>query len=233
VGRLGLASQSLAFRCWQRLMFSACVKLKVKHEDQPINKRYGGTYFSKKWLFLAGKYAGFHWAKFKIMKQSLPIRASKILLIACVGWLAFAVAFNNVVDYQSNFLFVQHVMSMDTVFSDNVVKYRAITEPLLHSIAYAFIIFWESAVAILCLAGVLHLLKHIKSDALIFNKAKFLSIAGLSAGFTLWFFGFMVIGGEWFCMWQSPDWNGQESAFRFAVCILLVLIYVVQNEETD
>lgn len=166
------------------------------------------------------------------MEKSLPIRASKILLIVGIGCLALVVAFNNVVDYQSNFLFVQHVMSMDTVFPGNVVKYRAITEPLLHSIAYALIIFWEFAVAVLCLLGALLLLRYIKSDTLTFNKAKFLSILGLSSGFTLWFFGFMVVGGEWFCMWQSPDWNGQESAFRFAVCILLVLIYIVQNDET-
>ncbi|MEO7464953.1 MAG: DUF2165 domain-containing protein, partial [Nitrosospira sp.] len=81
------------------------------------------------------------------MEKSLPIRASKILLIVGIGCLALVVGFNNVVDYQSNFLFVRHVMSMDTVFPDNVVKYRAITEPLLHSIAYSLIIFWEFAVA--------------------------------------------------------------------------------------
>ena len=167
------------------------------------------------------------------MAKSLPIRASQILLIAGIGCLALVIAFNNVVDYQSNFLFVQHVMSMDTVFPDNAVKYRAITEPLLHTLAYTFIILWEFVIAILCLLGALQLLKHVKSDALIFNKAKSLSILGLSAGFALWFFGFMVVGGEWFCMWQSPTWNGQESAFRFAVCILLVLIYIVQNDENN
>ena len=165
------------------------------------------------------------------MEKSLPIRASKILLIAGIGCLALVVAFNNVVDYPSNYLFVQHVMSMDTVFPGNVLKYRAITEPLLHSMAYVLIIFGEFVVALLCLSGALQLLKRIKSDAVIFNKAKFLSILGLSSGFTLWFFGFMVVGGEWFCMWQSPDWNGQESAFRFVVCIILVLIYTVQRED--
>ncbi|MEO8768140.1 MAG: DUF2165 domain-containing protein [Nitrosospira sp.] len=164
------------------------------------------------------------------MKKNLSIRLSKILLIAGIGCLALVVAFNNVVDYPSNFLFVQHVMSMDTIFPDNVVKYRAITEPLLHTAAYALIICWEFAVAILCLSGALQLLKHIKSDAQTFDKAKFLSILGLSSGFALWFIGFMVVGGEWFCMWQSPDWNGQESAFRFVVCIVLVLMYTVQRE---
>lgn len=164
------------------------------------------------------------------MEKLLLIRASKILLIAGIGCLSLMVASNNVLDYQSNFLFVQHVMSMDTVFTGNVLKSRAITEPLIHSVAYTSIILWEFGVAILCLSGALHLLKHLKSDASRFNKAKFLSILGLSAGFALWFFGFMVVGGEWFCMWQSPDWNGQESAFRFVVCIILVLIYIVQSD---
>jgi predicted small integral membrane protein len=40
----------------------------------------------------------------------------------------------------------------------------------------------------------------------------------------------MVIGGEWFGMWQSKDWNGVPSAFRFDVVLLLVLIFVMQND---
>ncbi|SOD41416.1 DUF2165 family protein [Nitrosovibrio sp. Nv4] len=165
------------------------------------------------------------------MEKSLAIRGSKIFLVSGIGCLTLVVAFNNVVDYQSNFLFVQHVMSMDTVYPGNVLKHRAITEPLLHSITYGLIIFTEFVIAISCLSGALRLLQHIKSDAAAFDKAKFLSVLGLSCGFGLWFFGFMVIGGEWFCMWQSPDWNGQESAFRFVVSIVLVLIYVAQSDK--
>ncbi len=165
------------------------------------------------------------------MKKSLSVRASKILLISGIGCLAFVVAFNNVVDYQSNFLFVQHVMSMDTVYPGNALKHRAMTEPLLHSIAYAAIILCELVTAVLCLLGSLQLLKHINSDAEMFNQVKLLSILGLSSGFALWFFGFLVIGAEWFCMWQSLYWNGQESAFRFVVCIVLTLIYIVQDDQ--
>ena len=36
----------------------------------------------------------------------------------------------------------------------------------------------------------------------------------------------MVVGGEWFQMWQSPTWNGQPAAFRFYLTILAVLIFV-------
>ena len=42
----------------------------------------------------------------------------------------------------------------------------------------------------------------------------------------VWFFGFMVVAGEWFAMWQSQTWNGQDAAFRFYVTALAVLIFV-------
>ena len=51
-------------------------------------------------------------------------------------------------------------------------------------------------------------------------------MVGGAVGFFLWFLGFLVIGGEWFQMWQSPTWNGQEPAFRFVVVILAVLIFI-------
>jgi predicted small integral membrane protein len=40
----------------------------------------------------------------------------------------------------------------------------------------------------------------------------------------------MVVGGEWYSMWQSPMWNGQEAAFRFYMTILAVLIFVNQPD---
>ncbi len=51
-----------------------------------------------------------------------------------------------------------------------------------------------------------------------------------AAAFSLWFFGFIVVGGEWFQMWQSANWNGQPSAFRVSACIALVLIALLLPE---
>jgi predicted small integral membrane protein len=42
-----------------------------------------------------------------------------------------------------------------------------------------------------------------------------------------WFVAFLCVGAEWFLMWQSKSWNGQEAAFRmFAVegVVLVVLL---------
>jgi predicted small integral membrane protein len=49
-------------------------------------------------------------------------------------------------------------------------------------------------------------------------------------GFLLWFFGFIVIGGEWFCMWQSEQWNGIGAAFRFVVIIMFTLLFTALPE---
>jgi len=40
----------------------------------------------------------------------------------------------------------------------------------------------------------------------------------------------MSIGGEWFGMWMSKEWNGIPSAFRFVIVILDVLIFLVIPE---
>jgi predicted small integral membrane protein len=55
-------------------------------------------------------------------------------------------------------------------------------------------------------------------------------MVGAGLGFLLWFTGFMAVGGEWFAMWQSKVWNGQASAFRFYVTLLLVVIVVNQPD---
>ena len=41
-------------------------------------------------------------------------RAGKTILTAVMGVYFLLIAFNNTTDYQSNFVFVQHVLSMDT-----------------------------------------------------------------------------------------------------------------------
>ena len=68
---------------------------------------------------------------------------------------------------------------------------------------------------------------------LAFNKAKIWIYLGCLTGFLLWFLGFIVVGGEWFCMWQSEKWNGVEAAFRFVVLIMLTLLFTAMSESVD
>ena len=161
----------------------------------------------------------------------IAIRAAKIALVAAMALLATLVAFGNVTDYGSNLVFVQHVLSMSTVFPNSTIKYRAITEPALHHAAYALIIATEAAIAILCWAGAVALARRLRADGATFHHAKTLALAGLALGFLLWQLGFKSIGGEWFGMWQSQQWNGVPSAFRFAMVFAVVLIFVAMRDD--
>ena len=156
----------------------------------------------------------------------IAVRAAKAALVAAIALLASLVAFGNLTDYNTNFVFVEHVLSMDTIYPFSTIKYRAISNPILQHAAYAVIIAAQAATAVLCWIGTITLARNIRADAALFNRAKTLPILGLTLGFLLWQVGFMSIGGEWFGMWQSQEWNGVPSAFRFVMTIAAVLIFV-------
>jgi predicted small integral membrane protein len=156
-------------------------------------------------------------------------RGSKILLVWALAFYVSLVVVNNLTDYGSNFFFVSHVLLMDTTFPGNKGLWRAIDSPALHHALYGFIIFVEAAVAVLCWVGGYRLLKSV-NDPGGFNRAKGVAIAGLTLGIILWFTGFMTVGGEWFLMWQSEIWNGQNAAFRLVVILGIVLLYLVQAD---
>ncbi len=158
------------------------------------------------------------------------IRAAKAIMVAAIALFASLVAFGNLTDYGTNLAFVQHVLAMDTIFPESTIKWRAITSPALHHLAYALIIAAEAAMAVLCWIGAWALLRRLRCDAQAFNRAKGFAVAGLTLGFLIWQVGFMSIGGEWFGMWQSQQWNGVPSAFRFVAVILAVLIFVAMPD---
>jgi predicted small integral membrane protein len=158
------------------------------------------------------------------------IRLVKTAMVASTALFALLVAYNNLADYNSNYEFVRHTLSMDTTFPGNALMYRSITNPTLWQIGYAMIIAAEGVTGILFLAGAIRLFQVRDAPAEVFNQAKLYAIAACVLGFLVWFFGFMVVAGEWFAMWQSATWNGQEAAFRFYGAVLGVLIFVNQPD---
>lgn len=158
------------------------------------------------------------------------LRIAKILLAASAGVLGLLTGVDNIVDYPTNLEVVRHVMSMDTTHAHDALMGRAIYSDALHRLFYWGIIATEIVYGGLCLIGALRLFGARASSAASFDEAKDIALAGLALGFGLYFFGFMIIGGEWFQMWQSEDWNLQEAAFRFIGCIGVVLIFVALPE---
>lgn len=157
-------------------------------------------------------------------------RLSKVVMVAGLALFAFMVTFNNITDYGSNFEFVKHVLSMDTTFPGNALMYRAIEAPALWHAGYWLIIAGEALTCILLAMGAAQMLAARHAEMRDFQHAKRYAVAGATVGFLVWFVGFMVVGGEWFAMWQSDTWNGQDAAFTFYITILAVLIYTMQPD---
>ncbi len=164
---------------------------------------------------------------------SLPFAVA--VLVACNALYIFLVALGNITDYDTNFAFVQHVLSMDTTnFGaaagsdlDPDVMWRAITDPVVWNIAYIGVIVWESAAAIVLIGACAAWLRAFITRGA-YDLPRTLSTIGLLMIVILFFGGFITIGGEWFQMWRSTSWNGLDPAFRNAVlaAITLVLIHL-------
>jgi predicted small integral membrane protein len=157
-------------------------------------------------------------------------RLTKILVIAALALQISLVAFGNITDYQTNFVFVRHVLAMDSIFTEATIHYRAITSLPLQHAAYLLIIGFETLAAVLCWLGAWRMWHRRREPAVLFQRAKGLAAAGLSVGLLIWLVGFMGIGGEWFGMWMSDHWNGIPSAFRLAMLLLAALIYVERRD---
>jgi predicted small integral membrane protein len=119
---------------------------------------------------------------------------------------------------------------MDTTFPGNHGLWRAVLSPAWHLMFYIGIIAWEIATAILLWWGSAVLLSALRMSAEEFNRAKRVPVMALTLSLTMWLIAFLAIGGEWFMMWQSHTWNGQEAAFRNFAVVALVLLILFQPE---
>ena len=162
--------------------------------------------------------------------QVSMIRLSKCALLAGVTLFFSLVVFNNTTDFDSNYQFVRHVLMMDSTFPGNHGLWRALSQPRIHMAFYLSIIAWESLTCLFCWWGLLRLLRRLREPAIAFDKAKSVAIGALTLGCMLWFIAFLDLGGEWFLMWQSKLWNGQDAAFRMFVVLGLILIFLAQPE---
>src|SRR5215469_10220084 len=122
----------------------------------------------------------------------IATRLAKLVMVASLAGFAFIVTFDNVTDYAANYAFVQHVLSMDTVFPDSPLMYRAITSPVVWQIAYDAIIAAEGLTCVSFTVGAFALARALRADAAAFDRAKRFAVVGATLAFLIWFTGFMV-----------------------------------------
>lgn len=158
-------------------------------------------------------------------------RLAKTTAVIAIGLMALLIVIGNTTDYFTNYLFVEHVMKMDTIFPGSNLQYRSVNNTFMFHAGYILLITMEAAMAFCCINGSRLLVKNLKSSAAVFHASKNWAVAGLTIGMIIWFLGFEVIGGEWFAMWQSKIWNGLAAAERILSFIVLVLILLHLKED--
>ena len=158
------------------------------------------------------------------------LRTAKVALVFGVAVFYTFVVFNNLTDYDSNYQFVRHVLMMDSTFPGNHGMWRAINSPAAHTAFYVSIISWETLTMLLAWWGAVRLLRAFNAQGAEFDRAKGVAIAAVTLSLLMWLVAFLSVGGEWFLMWQSKNWNGQEAAFRMFTVVGIVLLLVAQRE---
>lgn len=157
-------------------------------------------------------------------------RAAKTLLVAGVAVFYTLVVLNNLTDFDSNWQFVHHVLAMDSTFPGNHGMWRALPGTRVELAFYLSIIAWEILTMVLLWCGVLQLARNVRGTAVEFNRAKGMPVMALTLSLMMWLVAFLSVGAEWFLMWQSPTWNGQEAAFRMFTVVGVVLLIVLHAD---
>jgi predicted small integral membrane protein len=102
--------------------------------------------------------------------------------------------------------------------------------PVYHAF-YASIILWEAVACALIFGGAWKLWQARGASAAAFNLAKGLAVAGLALNLLQWLVAFITVGGEWFLMWQSKTWNGQDAAARMFMIVGITLLFLNTRDE--
>ncbi|MFC8950349.1 DUF2165 domain-containing protein [Streptomyces rochei] len=149
-------------------------------------------------------------------QRTLPLAAT--VLTGVLALYIALVAFGNITDFGTNQQFVRHVLAMDTTFKDDDLMWRAITNQGVQDAAYVAIIVWETVAALVLIYATWLWIRRDHAGG------RRMTTYGALMLMLLFGAGFIGIGGEWFSMWQSQDWNGLDAATRIFLISGVVLI---------
>lgn len=158
------------------------------------------------------------------------MRLLKAALVFFVGGLGFLTFLTNVTNAQDAYAAVAMALGMESTFGWEGLTWRAIDTPALAWMAFAIIVLMEGVVALLGFIGAWTIFAAREATAERFHEAKRPGLAACAVGMILWNGGFIVIGGEWFALWQTGDFNPVPAAFRFATMLAAIAIFVAMRD---
>ncbi|MCC7121069.1 MAG: DUF2165 domain-containing protein [Gammaproteobacteria bacterium] len=122
-------------------------------------------------------------------------------------------------------------MGMETTFKHPAAMWRAMPAKLPTMAVFAAIVVFEAVAAIICWAGAVRMWRA-RADARAFKDATAMANLGLAATALLYFGAFLVVGTEWFLMWQSQQLSvALEVAFRMFTASVLIMLYIAMVDD--
>lgn len=154
-------------------------------------------------------------------------RVATSVFVLMVASYYLVVGFDNITNPTnpngSNWPFVQGVLSGDGVPSDSGFQWRFIDATWFQAVSYIGIMTVETLTGlVLLLAGVKGLRASGSADD--WNRSQKWTFVGGILGLTVFMFGFIVVGGNWFIMYLNSKWNGLEPAFQNSMLTLAMMI---------
>jgi predicted small integral membrane protein len=133
----------------------------------------------------------------------------------------------NITDYDFNLAFVKTLLSMHGVPAHAGVSWRAINSPVIQALVYWAVVAAETLIFLLSLWGAIDLWLACHKEKDEFNHAKSIALIALALGISLYFFGYLVIGDQWFRAWMGSGGENVEGlAFEFNTffCLLFIIV---------
>ena len=168
-----------------------------------------------------------------ILELYMTIRFLKICIVATIALLFTLFAFNNLTNFHSNLEGVEKVLTMEGIRDTHLKEWRAISNKHIHMMAYVMIIAWEILTAGLCWTGTILMIKNVRANPEKFSHSKTFALLGLTAGFLFFMIGFVIIGSEWFYMWQAIWKNLLVKSLLFSVLLLACISFISGNDLGD
>lgn len=160
----------------------------------------------------------------------LALRASKTVLLLLIGIYFLLAAIDNIADPSANWIYLVHVLSMDTVPGDSHLGWRSLRSAAVNRLLFGGLVTWELVTALLCFVGTGKLLQARSGSRQEFACAKSWGVAGLTCSLVEWLFFFLILAGEWFQLWRGALSAALEVAARMFTVTALCLIYLTQEE---
>ena len=161
------------------------------------------------------------------IKSGIFIRYLVISFVLYLGIFYSLSVLGNVTDYHFNVKMVEQMLAMKGVPTHAGVVWRAIPSHFLEVVAYWVIVLVEALIALLAFWGSWIMLRARKLDIESFDQAKTVSLIAIGLGISLYFFGYLVVGDQWFRAWMGSGAENVEGlGFEFVGFFSLLFLIV-------